>query len=84
LEAEANEKKLAEGEVKVKEKKRMRGRNKIKKKLARKKKNVIDDNVLKLREARDVEKAERAKESNPEQANETKVDQPSALKRFFK
>ena len=84
MEEEANAKKLSEGEVKVKEKKRMRGRNKIKKKLARKNKNVIDDNVLKLREAREHEKAERAKVSNPEEANETKVEKPSALKRFFK
>jgi len=86
LEEEANEKRLSEGEVQVKEKKRMRGRNKIKKKLARKQKNIIDDNVLKLKEAREIEKEERAsaKASKPDVANEATTETPSALKRFFK
>ena len=85
LEEEANEKRLREGEVKPKEKNRMRGKNKIKKKLARKKKNIIDDNVLKLREARDQEKAERAQANNKEGPGEVQTTQaPAALKRFFK
>jgi U3 small nucleolar RNA-associated protein 7 len=86
LEEEANEKRLSEAEIKVKEKKRMRGRNKIKKKLARKQKNVIDDNVLKLKEVRETEKAERAsaKASKPDDSNDTTTEAPSALKRFFK
>lgn len=84
LEEEANERKLREGEVKPKEKKRMRGRSKINKKLARKKKNIIDANVLKLREARENEKAEIAKEKNQSNATgQGKERAPAALKRFF-
>jgi U3 small nucleolar RNA-associated protein 7 len=83
LEEEANERKLREGEVKPKEKKRMRGRSKINKKLARKKKNIIDENVLKLREAREEEKAERAKADKKDDPGEIKAQAPAALKRFF-
>ena len=85
MEEEANEKKMREGEVKPKEKKRMRGRSKIQKRLARKKKNIIDDNMLKLREAREQEEAERI-EVNSEKGAQTEVKEnaPAALKRFFK
>jgi len=58
LEEEANARKAAEGEKPKKEKNRMRGRSKIQKKLGRKQKNVIDAQVMKLREAREREKAE--------------------------
>jgi U3 small nucleolar RNA-associated protein 7 len=52
LEEEANNKK--QNETKPKEKKRMRGRSKIAKKLRRKQMNVIDDNLFKLKEDRDI------------------------------
>ena len=84
LEEEANEKRLRDGEVKKKEKNRMRGRNKIKKKLARKQKNIIDENLLKLKEAREQEKAERAAAKNNEAATAPAEKAPAALKRFFK
>ncbi len=80
LEEEANQKKLNDSEVKPKQKNRMRGRGKIKKQLARKKKNIIDENILKLREERDREKARRAEKGN----DEVQTEAPSTLKRFFK
>ena len=70
-----------------KEKKRMRGRSKIAKKLARKQKNIIDENVIKLRELRDEEKKEsREKRLRDKSASgdvEDEVETPAALKRFF-
>ena len=68
--------------MKPKKKNRMRGRGKIKKQLARKKKNVIDENILKLREEKEREKARRA-ENAGEKSAEVDSQAPSALKRFF-
>mmetsp|Transcript_25694 Transcript_25694/g.41778 ORF Transcript_25694/g.41778 Transcript_25694/m.41778 type:complete len:610 (-) Transcript_25694:404-2233(-) len=85
---EANARKAEEMEAlkNKKEKKRMRGRSKIAKKLARKHKNIIDDNMLKLKELREKEKAEKdaeragqGEDGDSDAADET----PSALKRFF-
>jgi len=86
LENEANEKKLRDGEQKPKEKKRMRGRNKIQKKLNRKRKNIVDENKLKLTEILDREKAEREVKKNNNNATEDAASNtaPAALKRFFK
>uniref|UniRef100_A0A7S3VGC4 BING4 C-terminal domain-containing protein n=1 Tax=Chaetoceros debilis TaxID=122233 RepID=A0A7S3VGC4_9STRA len=84
MEEDANEKKLRDGEVKVKEKNRMRGRNKTGKKLARKKKNVIDANVLKLKEEKSKQKTLRETEKNEAIVSTTKKQAPSALIRFFK
>ena len=82
LEEEANKKKELQGEEKPKEKKRMRGKSKIKKKLARKHKNIIDANVLKLKDAIEKEKAEKvALKTGVSEKSETA---PIALKRFFK
>ena len=65
----------------------MRGRSKIAKKLARKQKNIIDENVMKLRELRDEEKKEsREKRLRDKSASgdvEDEVETPAALKRFF-
>ena len=71
-----------------KEKKRMRGRSKIAKKLRRKQKNIIDENVIKLRELRDSEKTEREKRKREESGGGADGDDvaeaaPAALKRFF-
>ena len=76
----------------VREKKRMRGRSKIAKKLRRKQKNVVDENVMKLRELRErekVEKEERRKvggggSSGGDSGDGDAVEAaPAALKRFF-
>lgn len=87
LEEEANERNVQQGGEK-KEKNRMRGRSKIKKKLARKNKNIIDENMLKLREAREKEKMERSKNSanktGEDVVDSVKEKAPAALKRFFK
>ena len=85
-EADARKAEEAEAAKNKKEKKRMRGRSKIAKKLARKQKNIIDDNVLKLKELREKEKAEREVQRAAERGDESgDVDDetPSALKRFF-
>lgn len=64
-----------------KEKQKKRGRSKIQTKLRRKSNNVIDEQTVKLREAREKEKL---KQSTPE-GGETKANvvAPAALKRFF-
>lgn len=86
LEEEAAQRKLDQGDNKGKEKKRMRGRSKIQKRLNRKKKNIIDENVLKLREAREKEKAEiqqsKATRNGIEETSKEEIT--PALKRFFK
>lgn len=86
MEEEAAQRKLIEDQNKPKEKKRMRGRSKIQKRLNRKKKNIIDENVLKLREAREKEKAERQQAKVLENGEESKTKEQvtPALKRFFK
>eukprot|EP00984_Skeletonema_dohrnii_P027896 scaffold17604_cov71-Skeletonema_dohrnii-CCMP3373.AAC.3 len=64
----------------------MRGRSKIAKKLARKHKNIIDDNMLKLKELREKEKAEREAERTGvggDGDSDADDETPSALKRFF-
>mmetsp|Transcript_37552 Transcript_37552/g.56161 ORF Transcript_37552/g.56161 Transcript_37552/m.56161 type:complete len:630 (-) Transcript_37552:306-2195(-) len=83
LEEEANRRK--ENEPKKKEKNKMRGRSKIQKKIGRKQKNVIDEQILKLREAREQERKEekRAKSPGGKNMNKPKDDAPAALKRFF-
>jgi len=83
IQEEANVKKVAESQMpKPKEKKKMRGRSKISKKLKRKQKNIVDSNLLKLREARDKEQSDINLEATGERENGLKI--PSALKRFFK
>jgi len=88
---EANARKEAEGQVKKKEKKKMRGRSKIQKKLNRKQKNIVDEGVIKLRELRDKEKAEKQRAqargtdggSDGEGLSSVKESAPKALRRFF-
>lgn len=79
LELQANAKKLQK-----REKTKKRGRSKIQTKLGRKQRNVVDDQILKLREAREKEKNEK---SNPKIAiAETRTvsdSAPIALKRFM-
>jgi hypothetical protein len=80
LQEEANHNKKAP----KKEKSKKRGRSKIQTKLRRKHKNVLDQNTLKLREAREKEKVAKAAETKREIAPEAPKEQaPSALKRFF-
>ena len=84
----ADAKKSAEKEAAKtkKQKKKMRGRSKISKKLARKQKNVIDEGVEKLKEAREKEKAEKEREQRAargEDDAEGDNDAPAALRRFF-
>lgn len=90
LEEDANEKRLKEGEPeKPKEKKRMRGRNKIQKKLNRKRKNIIDENKLKLKEMLEEQKAQKTAEKKKESSSESAAavvtnNASGALQRFFK
>ena len=93
MEQEANARKVAETEEakNKKEKKRMRGRSKISKKLRRAKKNIVDENTMKLKELKEQEKAEREREKkaelaggdNGEGGDEEEEAAPAALKRFF-
>mmetsp|Transcript_13097 Transcript_13097/g.18754 ORF Transcript_13097/g.18754 Transcript_13097/m.18754 type:complete len:651 (+) Transcript_13097:59-2011(+) len=72
-----------------KEKKRMRGKNKLYKKLARKQQNVIDESMLKLKEARqEQQRLSAAKTSNLFASTQgtdkdAKEKAPTALRRFF-
>lgn len=77
MEEEANARKKP---TKVKQKKR--GRSKIQTKLRRKHNNIVDEQTLKLREAREKEKVEQQKERD-EDAPEAANDAPRALQRFF-
>jgi U3 small nucleolar RNA-associated protein 7 len=84
LQEEANAKE-ADAPAK-KQKKKKRGRSKIQTQLRRKHKNVVDENTMKLRDAREEEKANKEKERKASrgEAHETpKETAPSALKRFF-
>jgi len=66
------------------QKAKKRGRSKIQTKLRRKHKNVVDKNTVKLREAREQEKAVTQASNGPDGVPETpKETAPSALKRFF-
>jgi U3 small nucleolar RNA-associated protein 7 len=72
----------ANGKIKKKkEKSKKRGRSKIQSKLARKQANVVDEQTMKLREAREKEKAEEQQEGSGKQ--DVKEEAPTALKRFF-
>jgi len=83
IEEEANTKMQSEG--KPKEKKKMRGRSKIGKKLRRKQKNVIDESLVKLKEAKELEKeAKKMKITSDQADNSFKSDAPQALKRFYR
>jgi U3 small nucleolar RNA-associated protein 7 len=84
LQEEANAK--AAGAPAKKQKKKKRGRSKIQTQLRRKHKNVVDENTIKLRDAREEEKANKEKERKAlrGEAHETpKETAPPALKRFF-
>ncbi|KAL7464068.1 hypothetical protein ACHAXS_013208 [Conticribra weissflogii] len=87
LAEEANARREAEKEAEKnkKEKKRMRGRSKIAKKLQRKQKNIVDENVTKLRELREKEKAEkeRSRRMAGGEGGGDEDEAPAALKRFF-
>lgn len=86
LAEEADAKKAAAQEEakNKKDKKRMRGRSKIAKKLGRKNKNIVDENMMKLKELRDQEKAEREREREPTgDGGDGNDEAPAALKRFF-
>lgn len=70
-----------------KKKNKKRGRSKIQTQLRGKRKNIVDQNTIKLREAREKEIADRAAERNGEDAASPKLtpkeEAPAALKRFF-
>lgn len=73
------------GEMK-KQKKKKRGRSKIQTQLRRKQRNVVDQQTLQLREAREQEKAQIATENSPKgqaPVETPKEKSPAALKRFF-
>ena len=71
----------AKGEpVKKKAKNKKRGQSKIATQLRRKRKNIIDENTLKLKKAREEEKAV---EQGGEKQQSLQESAPSALKRFF-
>jgi len=86
IEDDINAKKLEHADdPKAKEKKRMRGRNKIAKKLKRRKKNVVDENLIKLRDAQETEtKKQKHEEEGGVDNKSAKDNAPAALKRFFK
>jgi U3 small nucleolar RNA-associated protein 7 len=65
---------------KKKQKAKKRGRSKIQTQLRRKQRNVVDDQVLKLREARGKEKA--AEQGEPQERKAEELA-PKALQRFF-
>jgi U3 small nucleolar RNA-associated protein 7 len=85
IQEEANAKAALASPKKQKSKKR--GRSKIQTKLRRKQKNIVDEQTVKLREARDQEKADREKELKQSRgeahAESLKDSAPTALKRFF-
>mmetsp|Transcript_43934 Transcript_43934/g.93510 ORF Transcript_43934/g.93510 Transcript_43934/m.93510 type:complete len:613 (+) Transcript_43934:293-2131(+) len=86
LAEEADAKRAADSEAEKgkKEKKRMRGRSKIAKKLRRKQKNIVDENVVKLKELREKEKEEKARlKESTEGDGDSGDEAPAALKRFF-
>ncbi|KAL3822172.1 hypothetical protein ACHAXA_008188 [Cyclostephanos tholiformis] len=86
MEADARKAAKDEEARNKKDKKRMRGRSKIAKKLRRKQKNIVDENVMKLRELRDLERAEREKRQRVADSGEGEAEAeaaPVALKRFF-
>jgi U3 small nucleolar RNA-associated protein 7 len=66
-----------------KEKTKKRGRSKIQTKLRRRQRNIVDGQVMKLREAREQEKIAKEQEKGGVVEAEPKEDAPSALKRFF-
>ena len=66
-----------------KEKQKKRGRSKIQTKLGRKRKNIVDEQILKLREARDNEKRALEQAPSGNDANRDVEAAPAALKRFF-
>lgn len=74
------EEKANAGKKRKKEKTKKRGRSKIQTKLRRKQNNVVDEQVLKLREAREKEKSANRNDL-PETTARDKA--PNALKRFF-
>ena len=77
MEEDANARKKPK---KVKQKKR--GRSKIQTKLRRKRNNIVDEQIVKLRDAREKEKQENADEKRT--GTGTPIDiVPAALKRFF-
>ena len=63
-----------------KEKVKKRGRSKIQTKLRRRQRNIVDEQVMKLREAREKEQKDERNESQEPVAKDTA---PVALKRFF-
>jgi len=68
---------------KVKQKTNKRGRSKIQVKLRRKKQNIIDQSIIRLREAREQEKASSAAKRQGEEVDTPKDRAPAALRRFF-
>jgi U3 small nucleolar RNA-associated protein 7 len=82
LQAEANAKVIPKKKLKSKK----RGRSKIQTQLRRKARNVVDENTIKLRDARDQEKAQHQRQfiTNPGEHQQAPKDTaPVALKRFF-
>jgi U3 small nucleolar RNA-associated protein 7 len=81
LEEEANAKQLQGKKQKVKK----RGRSKIQTKLRRKKQNIIDQSVLKQRDAKEraVKMAESSGTAATDASESIKERAPTALKRFF-
>ena len=66
-----------------KEKKRMKGRGKIAKKLRRAKKNIVDENTVKLKELKEQEKMEKMNAAESAGIDDDGDEAPAALKRFM-
>ncbi|KAL9182277.1 hypothetical protein ACHAXT_012929 [Thalassiosira profunda] len=59
------------------------GRGKIAKKLRRKQQNIVDEGMLKLKELREEERAERERQTLNDDGDDEGEEAPAALKRFF-
>lgn len=66
-----------------KQKTKKRGRSKIQTKLRRKQRNVVDQQVMKLREAKEEEKKAKARENESSDDRSEPKNQVPALQRFF-
>ncbi|GKY93704.1 hypothetical protein MPSEU_000337600 [Mayamaea pseudoterrestris] len=80
LQEEAN----AKPQAKKKQKSKKRGRSKIQTQLRRKQANIVDQNVMQLRQAREKEKSDaEATRNGIEPEPSRKESAPAALRRFF-
>jgi len=84
LERERDHAEDAGSEKKRKQKSKKRGRSKIQTQLRRKQQNVIDEGLVKLRQAKEKEEEEKEKRNTEPDLREQQAEEvPDALRRFF-